>query len=160
MVCCNESFQNAPQFEPQSPSLSIGLQARDAFYASYITSKCWDFLNPYYHPTNSPEHLTMAIKAVGLAYLWHQVYSDAALATARRKYISALRMTNKTLKCSKSYQDVEDLITRNLQFTNQHKHTARKESKSFPAGMHYLPRRQTCPANNSLAIELYRRLYQ
>ena len=43
----------------------------------------------------------MAIEAVSLAYFWHQVYSDAALVTARRKYVSALRMTNKTLKSSK-----------------------------------------------------------
>ena len=50
---------------------------------------------------DSPEHLTKAIEAVSLACLWHQVYSDAALATARGKYISALRMTNKVLKSSK-----------------------------------------------------------
>ena len=50
---------------------------------------------------DSPEYLELAIEAVSLAYLWHQVYSDAALATARRKYISALRITNKTLKSSK-----------------------------------------------------------
>ena len=50
---------------------------------------------------DSPEHLTNAIEAVSLAYLWHQVYSDAVLATARGKYISALRMTNKILKSSK-----------------------------------------------------------
>lgn len=43
----------------------------------------------------------MAIEAVSLAYLWHQVYSDAALATARGKYILALRMTKKALKSSK-----------------------------------------------------------
>ena len=46
-------------------------------------------------------HLTLAIEAVSLAYLWHQVYSDAALATAREKYISALRMINKLLRSSK-----------------------------------------------------------
>ena len=50
---------------------------------------------------DSPENLTKAIEAVSLAYLWHQVYSDAALATARGKYVSALRMTNKILKFSK-----------------------------------------------------------
>ena len=94
-------MQNVPHFEPQSLPLSIGLQARDAFFASYVTSKCWDFLKPYHHLADSPEHLTMAIEAVSLAYLWHRVYSDAALATARGKYILALRMTNKALKSSK-----------------------------------------------------------
>ena len=96
-----KALKNAPHFEPQSLPLSIDLQARDAFFAHYVTSKCWDFLKPYHHPTDSPEHLTLAIEAVSLAYLWHQVYSDAALATARERYISALRMTNKTLKSSK-----------------------------------------------------------
>lgn len=90
-----------PRFEPRSLPLSIDLQARDALFAHYVNSKCWDFLKPYHHPTDSPEHLTLAIEAVGLAYIWHQVYSDAALVTARERYISALRMTNKALKSSK-----------------------------------------------------------
>lgn len=94
-------LKNAPHFEPQSLPLSIDLQARDAFFAYYVASKCWDFLKPYYHPTDSPKHLTLAIEAVSLAYLWHQVYSDAALATAREKYVLALRMTNKALTSSK-----------------------------------------------------------
>ena len=94
------ALKNAPPFEPQSLPLSVDLQARDAFFAYYVssTSKCWDFLKRYYHPTDSPDHLTLAIEAVSLAYLWHQVYSDAALATARERYISALRTTNKTLQ--------------------------------------------------------------
>lgn len=52
----------------------------------------------------------MAIEAVSLAYLWHQVYSDAALANAREKYISALRMTNKTLKSSKEASKATTLM--------------------------------------------------
>ena len=43
----------------------------------------------------------MAIETVSLAYLWHQVYSDAALASARERYIQALRLTNKALKSPK-----------------------------------------------------------
>ncbi len=96
-----KALRYTPRFEPRSLPLSIDLQARDAFFAHYATSRCWDFLKPYHHPTDSPKHLTLAIEAVSLAYLWHQVYSDAALATAREKYISALRMTNRTLKSSK-----------------------------------------------------------
>ena len=97
------ALKNAPPFDPQSLPLSIDLQAREAFFAYYVTStaRCWDFLKRYYHPTDSPDHLTLAIKAVSLAYLWHQVYSDAALATARENYISALRMVNKILKSPK-----------------------------------------------------------
>ena len=59
-----KAFQNAPHFEPQSLSLSIDLQARDAFFASYVTSKCWDFLDPYYRPTHlwpaDPVHCPIA----------------------------------------------------------------------------------------------------
>jgi hypothetical protein len=93
-------LKQAPLLEPQFLPLSIDLQARDAFFIYYAngTSKCWNFLKRYYHPTDSPDHLTVAIEAVSLAYLWHHVDSHVALATARKKYISALRMTNKALK--------------------------------------------------------------
>lgn len=56
---------------------------------------------PYYHPADCPAHLTLAIEAVSLAYLWHQTYSDAALTTARQRYIRALRITNKILESPK-----------------------------------------------------------
>ena len=96
-------LKNALPVETPSLALPVDLQARDAFFAYYITntSKCWDFLKRYYHPTDSPYHLTLAIEAVSLAYLWHQVYSEAALATARERYILALRMTNKAVKSPK-----------------------------------------------------------
>ena len=82
---------------------SVDLQARDAFFANYVpsTSTYWDFLKRYSRPTHSPDHLTLAIEAVSLAYLWHQVYSDTALAIARQRYVSALRMTNNALKSYK-----------------------------------------------------------
>jgi hypothetical protein len=107
------ALKNAPPFEPQSLSLSVDLQARDAFFAYYVTStsKCWAFLKRYYHPTDSPDHLTLAIEAVGLAYFWHQVYSDAALATSRERYISALRMINKALKSPKEATKDTTLLT-------------------------------------------------
>lgn len=106
-----KALKSAPPSELKSLPLSIDLQARDAFFAYYIASRCWDFLKPYYHPTDSPEYLTLAIEAVSLAYLWHQVYSDAALATARRKYVSALRMTNKSLKSPKEARTDTVLMT-------------------------------------------------
>jgi hypothetical protein len=79
--------------------LPVDLQARDAFFAYYVdgSSKYWSFLKKYYHPLDSPFHLTLAIEAISLAYLWHQTYSDAALVTARQRYTSALHMTNKAL---------------------------------------------------------------
>lgn len=93
------ALRNTPSFKSQSLALSVDLQARDVFFAYYVTgnTRCWTFLQPYYHPTNSPHHLTLAMEAVGLAYLWHQVHSETALANARQRYISALRMTNQIL---------------------------------------------------------------
>ncbi len=105
-----KALKLAPHFEPQPFPLSIDLHARDAFFAYYVVSKCWDFLRPYYHPTDSPEHLTLAIEAASLAYLWHQLCSDAALETARKKYVLALRMTNKTLKSSEEATKVTTLM--------------------------------------------------
>jgi hypothetical protein len=90
----------APPPQPSSLALSLEWQARDAFFAYYVTgtSKTWDFLQRFYHLTHSPEHLALSINAVSLAYLAHQVHSDAALATARETYVAALRMTNKALQ--------------------------------------------------------------
>ncbi|KAK9319828.1 hypothetical protein V1517DRAFT_27087 [Lipomyces orientalis] len=92
--------RNAPTFDPHSLTVSLELQARDVFFAYYVTgtSKTWDFLKPFYGPTRLPEHLKLSIDAVSLAYLSHQVSSDAALATARERYVSALRMMNKALQ--------------------------------------------------------------
>jgi hypothetical protein len=97
------SKRSIPVDKPRSLTLSLDLQARDAFFAYYVTgtSKTWDFLKPFYHPTDSPDHLTLAIDAVSLAYLSHQLYSDTALVAARQRYVAALRMTNKALQCPK-----------------------------------------------------------
>ena len=93
----------ALKIEPQSLPLSLDVQAREAFFAHYVKgdSRCWEFLERYYHPKDCPDHLTLAIEAVSLAYLWHQVYSNAALAAARERYILALRMINGALKSPK-----------------------------------------------------------
>ena len=79
-----------------APSLEV--QAREAFFVFYTkTSSSWDFLTQFYHPTHTPPHLAFSIDAVSLAYLSHQVQSEASLRPAREKYISALQMTNKAL---------------------------------------------------------------
>lgn len=90
----------APHLEPRSLPLSLDVQARDAFFAYYVTgtSKTWHFLKPFFDLTQSPEHLRLSIDAASLAYLSHQVHSDAAITAAREKYVSALRMTNKALE--------------------------------------------------------------
>jgi hypothetical protein len=95
-----KALKNTPPVILQYLPLSLDLSARDAFFACYVpdTSKYWHFLKTYYLPADSPPHLKLAIEAVSLAYLWHQVYSDVALATARQKYVSALRTTSKLLR--------------------------------------------------------------
>ena len=106
-------IRGAPACEPRSLPLSVDLQARDIFFAHYVTStsKCWNFLEQFYYPTDSPDHLTLAIEAVSLAYLWHQVYSDVALASGRERYIAALRMTSKTLECPEEVAKDTTLLT-------------------------------------------------
>lgn len=99
---------------PQYLPISIDLRARAAFFDYYVTSKCWNFLKPYHHPLDSPQHLTLAIEAVSSAYLWYQAYqasADAALTAARRKYISAMRMLKKVLECPKKAAQESTLLT-------------------------------------------------
>ncbi|KAE8443122.1 hypothetical protein EG329_002366 [Mollisiaceae sp. DMI_Dod_QoI] len=73
--------------------------------------KTWDFLEQFSHPTDTPDHLSLSIDAVSLAYLSHQVYSEAALTGARERYVSALRSTNKALQCTKSAATDTTLIS-------------------------------------------------
>jgi hypothetical protein len=90
----------APPFEPRSLTPSLEWQARDAFFAYCVTgsSKTWDFLKQFYDQIQIPEHLSLSIDAVSLAYLAHSAYSDVAFVAARERYVSALRMTNKALQ--------------------------------------------------------------
>ena len=108
-----KALKNVSPFIPHSLPLSVDLEVHGAFFAYYVpsTSKYWEFLKRYYRPTNPPDHLTLAIEAVSLAYLWHQVYSDAVLAAARERYVSALRMTNKSLRSYKEATKDTTLLT-------------------------------------------------
>ena len=87
--------------KPQSLSLSLDAQARDAFFTYHVTGtlRTWDFLQPFYNPADSPEYLTLAIDAVSLAYLSQRLYSDGALLAARQRYIAALHLTSRALQC-------------------------------------------------------------
>ncbi|KAL2065605.1 hypothetical protein VTL71DRAFT_3275 [Oculimacula yallundae] len=82
--------------------LSLSFQAREAFFRFHVTeaSKTWDFLLKFYHPQDAPEHLTLSLDAVSLAFLSHQKNSPAALISAREQYGSALRMTTRALQCA------------------------------------------------------------
>lgn len=94
-----KAMEKAHVLEPQTLPLSLDSQARGLFFTYYLAgaSKCWVFLKPYYNPADTPSHMTLALDAVSLAYLWHQVGSDAALATARLRYILALRSVHSCL---------------------------------------------------------------
>lgn len=56
------------------------------------------FLGPYHHATDTSKELTLAIEAVSLAYLWHQIYSDYVLTSARKSFVFALRRAIEVLK--------------------------------------------------------------
>jgi hypothetical protein len=79
--------------------LSLEAQARDAFFVHYVagTLTTWDFLK-FYYSTNSSDHLALSIDAASLAYLSHEMHSEAALAIAREKYAFALRTTSKAIQ--------------------------------------------------------------
>ncbi|KAH6672031.1 hypothetical protein B0J14DRAFT_594973 [Halenospora varia] len=96
---------------PDSPTLSLLYKAQHAFFANYVTSRCWDFLTPYHHPIDAPPHLTLAIEAVSLAYLWHQLYSPTALVAAREKYVAAICQVNKILRSKCEVQKDTTLMT-------------------------------------------------
>jgi hypothetical protein len=70
------------------------------FFSYYVSdfSRTWDFLYPYLNDPNAPEHLTLGIDAVSLAFLSHQVISPTAKELGRRKYCAALRMINRTIQ--------------------------------------------------------------
>jgi hypothetical protein len=70
------SSGNANPFEPRSFPLSIDTQARDVFFAYHVTGRpsiTWEFLRQFSNPVHSPEHLTLSIDVVSLAYLSHQL---------------------------------------------------------------------------------------
>jgi hypothetical protein len=71
----------------------------------------WDFLRDYYYPNAAPDHLTLTIDTVSLAFLTHQLYSDAALQAAREKYVTALQLTHKAIKCPKTAVKETTLFT-------------------------------------------------
>ncbi|KAJ4356680.1 uncharacterized protein N0V89_004716 [Didymosphaeria variabile] len=80
--------------------LDLQVQARQLFFAYYIAdfSRAWDFLYPHFDPQAAPEHITLSIDAASLAFLSHHIISPSAQILGRRKYVSALRKTNKVLQ--------------------------------------------------------------
>jgi hypothetical protein len=70
------------------------------FFAYYVSdfSHTWDFLYSYQDSRVAPEHLSLGIDAVSLAFLSHQVSSPTAREMGRKKYVEALRKINKAVQ--------------------------------------------------------------
>jgi hypothetical protein len=95
-----QSLQSA--YHPIVRYLPHDLQvlSREMFFAHYVSdfSHTWGFLVTYLGPTIAPEHLSLGIDAVSLAFLSHQVSSPTAKEMATRKYVQALKKINQTLQ--------------------------------------------------------------
>jgi hypothetical protein len=70
------------------------------FFAHYVSdfSHTWDFLVTYLDPTTAPEHLSLGIDAVSLAFLSHRVTSPTAKEMGTRKYVQALKKINQAVQ--------------------------------------------------------------
>lgn len=70
------------------------------FFAYYVAdfSRTWDFCFAYHDRHTTPEHLSLSIDAVSLAFLSHQVSSSTAKEMSRQKYVEALRKLSKALR--------------------------------------------------------------
>jgi hypothetical protein len=78
----------------------LQILGRDMFFAHYVSdfSHTWEFLVTYLGPTVAPEHLSLGIDAVSLAFLSHQLSSPTAKEMGTRKYVQALRKINQALQ--------------------------------------------------------------
>lgn len=86
---------------PQPLTVSICSQAKDVFYYNYVvgTTKPFAFLQAFYSPTSTDEHLSRSVDAVALAYLNYQRYSRSAEKEARQQYVAALGLTSTAIQC-------------------------------------------------------------
>ncbi|KAI9702219.1 MAG: hypothetical protein M1820_006301 [Bogoriella megaspora] len=145
-----KALEKTSGHELRALPLCVESQAREAFFAHYVTgiTRCWSFLRPYYQPNEHVGHLKLAIQAVSLAYLWHQVYSEESLALARKKYMSALKALRADLKDSKqATKDVTLLVSLLLDLFE--KITGSEAQNSMPWSSH---------VNGALALVKFRGL--
>ncbi|KAF1943427.1 hypothetical protein EJ02DRAFT_400453 [Clathrospora elynae] len=82
----------------------LQILGRDMFFTYYVSdfSRTWDFLLQYLDSPGTPEHITLGIEAVSLAFLSNQVSSQTAKDLGRRKYCEALRKINIALQDPKT----------------------------------------------------------
>jgi hypothetical protein len=81
---------------------------REMFFGYYVSdfSHTWDFVFSYQDPSTTPEHLSLGIDAVSLAFLSHQVSSPITKEMATRKYVEALRKINKIVQDPQSAAEI------------------------------------------------------
>lgn len=139
-----KASHDVARLAPQSFSLSLDLPAREAFFAYYVpdSSKYWTFLKNHYRPVDSSPHLKLAIEAVSLAYLWHQVYSETALVRARQKYVAALHTARKLVRSpTEATKDTTLLMALMLDVFEKIVGSQRQNASSW-----------TCHVNGALAL--------
>ncbi|KAJ5247583.1 hypothetical protein N7468_002566 [Penicillium chermesinum] len=85
--------------QPRSLQQPIEQQAREAFYAHYVSegSRGWDFLIPYQLSASSPELLNRSIDAVSLAIIAQQRSSASIMSSAQEHLGVALRLLNRAI---------------------------------------------------------------
>ncbi|KAF2646095.1 putative C6 transcription factor [Massarina eburnea CBS 473.64] len=91
--------------------LHLEVQARELFFAYYIEdfSRNWDFIYPYLNSKVAPDHLSLSIDAVSLAFLSHHFTSPSARNLGRLKYVSALRKMNTALQDTSTAREATTL---------------------------------------------------
>lgn len=95
-----QSKQSAVPLRLRHLPQDLQVMGRDIFFAHYVSdfSRTWDFLYSYVDSKVAPEHLSLGIDAVSLAFLSHQVSSPTAREMGRKKYVEALKKINKALQ--------------------------------------------------------------
>lgn len=88
------------------PPEDIDIIARNAFFEHYVNelSQAWGILLKYRNSDGMPEHLSLSLDAVSLAFMAHHTQYTVAKDLGRKKYVSALRMFNKELQSADSIE--------------------------------------------------------
>lgn len=89
-----------PAIHSPSASTDIEVFARNVFFTNYVNEleQTWGVLLKYHGSVGIPEHLTLSLDAVSLAFMAHHTQSIEAKELGRKKYVSALRVFNKELQ--------------------------------------------------------------
>jgi hypothetical protein len=95
---------------------TIEERAKNLFVSRHVvgtpsTIPIFDYMQKYYSGNPSYTHLGITIRAVSLAYLANELFAPEILQIARRRYSSALLLTNKALGCARTAVQNTTLLT-------------------------------------------------